>query len=230
MSTKSQRARMRLRAMHMVDGYGGRSWCDKPWHSLVGVTNDWRSITCPACMAEHDRQWAVRTGLRKSRGMWVIAGRRYRTRRLALMSIHRHRCRSLTAWYGGTVHRCTRPDDGHINHRGGGLAWVGPGQFPVKEVRDAPSKKRRKLDRRARNVAALASSVLDDVVSAYLLRGVIVLVPSDAIHPFTFYRELDRLAHVLGCMWMSKRTPGLRQVSRKPVARCLEVPARARMG
>lgn len=91
MTTKKYRAMMRDRArhpMHMVDGYGGTAWCGAPWRDVIAATIAWRLITCPGCSRAHGRLWASQTpGLRRTRGgLWTLGGRRYRSRRLALMS------------------------------------------------------------------------------------------------------------------------------------------------
>jgi hypothetical protein len=86
-STKQQRAYRReltSTTLHRVDGYGGTSWCGKPWHALLGATVASRFISCRAC----EREWCwLHGGVKRSAGgMWKVDGRRYRSRRLALLS------------------------------------------------------------------------------------------------------------------------------------------------
>jgi hypothetical protein len=86
-STKKQRAVWRSMVgvvFHRVDGYGGSAWCGRPWHHTHARTVLCRATTCRGCQ----REWAAIHGgvTRSAGGMWKVDGRRYRSRRLALLS------------------------------------------------------------------------------------------------------------------------------------------------
>jgi hypothetical protein len=67
-----------------VDGYGGSSWCGKPWREIYAAVNVARDVNCRGC----EREWCKLHGgvTRSAGGMWKVDGRRYRSRRLALLS------------------------------------------------------------------------------------------------------------------------------------------------
>lgn len=64
-------------------------------------------------------------------GRYVVSGRTYRTRVLALASLDRYQCRSQVGWYGGTAHRCAAAESHTDAHGGEGLGWVDDGDFPL---------------------------------------------------------------------------------------------------